>query len=497
MKVVPYKKRKVIEIYFVLYLAALILLIPGKESDKNAFTDEYGSPLFQLDFNLKAEKSTLNYVYSVDSMGVHIEKADSVNLIFHTGDVTNIRYEFIVEDLLRRNKLILSSINNSTSKFFRIEKIDNEQTAKFFWQPSFNDLSNKSYLVRVIATAIGRSGKNQGKEIRSSTQFSMNITIANQNTNLLTVQNSANDSLLISNNSQFSNQPFFVQTGNIILIPQQDIIKTIAYSRWQNIINVSGLNPKTDLLKQPTISLSKSADDDKVGNAVIKNYTENWIAIEGVAPAYGSMKVKLQLTRKYDGQEKSIEFKIENQLLGEPKFSNTMYPGINYKFEPNLPLLTLQSTKAILRTNDGKNILYSSNEGTPFWFTPSINDTGKFLEFIRYIDNNEVGQKYSIKIISFPNPVINRVSEIEKNKVRIYTTSYGIYNGSENIITKIEIVDGNIKAREIIGQKVTQNDKMQHQQVFEIINTNPNSTFSFKIRAISSNGTKSSLVNYP
>ncbi len=110
MKVIPYKKRRNVEIYFVLYLAALILLIPGKESDKTAQTDEFGSPLYQLDFNLKAEKSTLNYVFFVDSLGIHLENADSVNYIFHTGDVEDVRYEFIVEDLLRRNKAFRKNI---------------------------------------------------------------------------------------------------------------------------------------------------------------------------------------------------------------------------------------------------------------------------------------------------------------------------------------------------------------------------------------------------
>ncbi len=498
MKIVPYKKRKNIEIYFVLYLAALILLIPGKESDKTPHTDEFGSPLFQLDFIVKAEKASMNFLISMDSSGMKLVSADSINTVFYTGNVENVRYEFIVEDLLHRNKLVLTSNENNSTKFFKVINDDKEQAAKFFWYPSLSDMSNKSYLVNVIATAVGKSGKNKGSELKSVTQFALNITFSNQKNDYLVLQNMQNDSMLTNiEQPANTNSQLIVQTGNIIMLPQQDVIRTIAYGRWQNIINVNGLNPKTDLLRQPVLTVMKTAEDDRAGTAYIKGYSEDWITIEGIAPSYGSMKVKLQLTRKYDSQEKSIEFMIENQRLGEPKFANVIYPGINYKIEPNLPLLTMQSTKAILRTSDGKSVLYSSNEGAPFWFSPSTNDTGKILELIRYIDNNQVGQKYSIKVSGYPLPLITKVAEIEKNnKLRIFTTSYGIYNNDENIVTRLEVLEGNIKVREIIGLKSTDSNKNQHQQVFEITNVN-NNPLVFKIRAVTINGSKSSILDYP
>ena len=498
MKVVPYKKRKIIEIYFILYLAALILLIPGKESDKSPNTDEFGSPMFQLDFIVKAEKSTLNFLITTDSSGLKLVNADSINTIFYTGSVEDVKYEFIVEDLLQRNKLVLTSDANNSTKFFKVINNDNEQSASFYWYPSLSDLRNRSYLVNVIATAIGKTGKNKGNELKSTTQFSLNVTFSNQKQDFALLQSDTMPIIVNpANNQTINNNQMIMQTGNIIMLPQQDLIKTIAYGRWQNIINISGLNPKTDLLRQPNLSVVKTADEDRAGTAYIKGYSEDWIAIEGIAPSFGSMKVKLQVTRKFDAQEKSIEFSVENQRLGEPKFANVMYPGINYKIEPNLPLLTLQSTKAVLRTIDGKNILYSSNEGMPFWFSPSINDTGKVLELLRFIDNNQIGQKYTIKVSGYPIPAINRVAEVEKNKLRIFTTSYGTYNNDENIISRIEIIEGNIKVREIIGLKSTDNSKNQHQQVFEIVSGMAGSSLNFKIRAVALNGAKSQIFNYP
>jgi hypothetical protein len=51
------RKKRVIEIYFVLYLAALILLIPQSKKEEENGKHNAENRIFQLPFNLKAEKT--------------------------------------------------------------------------------------------------------------------------------------------------------------------------------------------------------------------------------------------------------------------------------------------------------------------------------------------------------------------------------------------------------------------------------------------------------
>jgi len=97
----------------------------------------------------------------------------------------------------------------------------------------------------------------------------------------------------------------------------------------------------------------------------------------------------------------------------------------------------------------------------------------------------------------YPNPEIVRVSETAKNTVRIFTNCYGIVKNRENYISSIDVLSGNVKVREIIGAQKNDEGTFLFKQVFELTPSNSSSEFSFKIRAIASNGQKSEIFSYP
>lgn len=218
--------------------------------------------------------------------------------------------------------------------------------------------------------------------------------------------------------------------------------------------------------------------------------------IKGEAPGYGVMKISVALTRHSDGKEAIREFRVIPQLINEPKFQSIVYPDIRYTFDPRLPILSNQKTHSYLKTQDGK--VYSSSEnGGAFSFTPSFNDTGKILFFERYVDNNLIGQRHSVRISMYPQPEIERISEVGKNTIRIFTSCFGLHKGSENYISKIEIIKGNAKVREIIGAQKEDKDKLNIKQTFECTPQNSNSEFTFTFRAVAVNGQKSEVMTYP
>jgi hypothetical protein len=74
-------KRRGTEIYFVLYLSALILLLPGKQEKKSSDAVDAITAIFQQSFSLLPEKNSLLSKITTDSTGATILQLDTSNVL--------------------------------------------------------------------------------------------------------------------------------------------------------------------------------------------------------------------------------------------------------------------------------------------------------------------------------------------------------------------------------------------------------------------------------
>ena len=493
------RKKRIVEVYFILYLAALVLLIPGKENGHK--DNEVKTPrqrFFQLPFSLKPEKNALNAIVKIDSMGMTIISIDSVNTIFYTGQVKDIKFDVTIEDRNTRQVLTLDKQNEVETDFFRYSGDQSTQSLKFYWDPPFYDRKSKTYIVKVQAQAVSTDPESQGLIVEDIIQFSLNLNyITDFNSNILIASDAIDTNVLTNTGNDLAeSRSLLLSQTNLFLSPREEIVKSLAYSQWENEITIFGLDPKFDLRRQPEIKISRQPDNRIGGSAKVKSFTESGILIIGETPGFGVMTVSLSLTRHADGKEVIREFKVQPQLMEEPKFEQVLYPDIKYTFDPKLPVLSGQKAYSVLKSSDGK-IYASSETGGVFTYIPSMSDTGKVLYFERFVNNNLIGQKHTVRVSMFPQPEIVRVAEIDRNTFRIFTNSYGMYKGRENYISRIEIKDGNVKVREIIGAQKNEEGTFTYKQVFEITPTGKSSDISFKVQAVSVNGQKSEVLSYP
>jgi hypothetical protein len=494
------RKKRVIEIYFVLYLAALILLIPQskKEEEENGkiLAD---NRIFQLPFNLKAEKNALNTLLTFDSTGMKIVSADTVNTIYFTGNVKNVKFEFEIEDQSINRKINLMDEKSGNTRYFRVSEDLENQNAKFMWHPVMNELKNNTYVVNVEATAVSNDPETLGTVVKDNIRFILNYQVvydfegAAVALEMAGVNENRIDTVVIS--AEGDSRTLF--SPNVILTPTDDIVRSIAYTKWRNEIFVFGLDLNSDLRRQPIIEISHLPDKSNKGTAKIVGFTNNTIVVEGDTPEFGSIKVKLNIIRHADGKELSREFRVIAELLDDPIYSEIMYPDVKFTIEPNLPMLSNRENVTKLMNSEGKAV-YVSENNMPFTFTPTTADIDKEYTIERYVNDKIIGKKFKISVKDFPEPEIQRIARFEKNKVRVFTNSYGLYQGSENYIKSIEITEGNAVAREIIGaQNISKDKQIITKQVFEIVPRDDSKPFSFKIRAIAQNNKKSKIVSYP
>lgn len=493
MKPVPIRKRRMIEIYFVLYLAALILLLPGRENESDKNNGDANSNSL-LPYSLQPEKTTLNCRLTYDSSGVKILSLDSVNTVFYKGDVEDVRFEFVVEDEALRQKLYLKSDSLTLTRNFRIQEIADRNAATFYWQPSLNERTNKTYLVHVFAEAKSKKndkGDNQSTPLKLKTQFSLNIMFADRLTGLENGANPMPGTTIIGDPSQ--NPVSIAQLSEVFLEPSEKIVKTIAFEHWSNTVNIFGLNPKSDLKREPVIKIIHQPENNG-GSAYIASFSTNMFELKGDAPQYGNLKVQLSVIRKWDNQQITTEFLVQPQPVKPPEYPKVVYPGIKYIINPNLPIISGQRTKALIK--DGNNVRAVSHQGEEFAFTPVISDTGKIMTLELYINDNLFGEKHIIRVINYQDPEIVRLNTIENGVVHIQTRSYGEHNGKENFIGKLEI-EGNAIYRELIGKSSSDNDKKVYLQTFRISRKFADKPFEFKVKAVDQRGKKSWSKIYP
>ena len=486
------KRNRNVEIYFILYLAALIFLLPDSGKDVEKSGSDMGIPVFQQPFSLIPEKTSLTCLLARDSSGVKIISIDSINTIYYSGEVQDIKFEMIIEDQTSKQSISLASDKLSEIDNFRLEEREDQHSAVFYWKPPLHNDLNKTYLVRVIVTGTLKNPQysdNQqitdNRKFKLNTQFSLNIIYLNSGPLELAQKSDSitntTQPLGIPNN--FINNTIFPETFS--LFPENNDLRAIAYQKWTNNVYANNINFIRDI-KKPEVIINLDPDDNG-GTASILAIQENKISIQGKTPSVGRMKVGLKVIRKYDDREFIAYFNVSPQLIQAPDYDRYMYPDQVYTISPNLPVLGNETTAFI---KDGSFVRARSIQGEKFQFKPDISDTGKTLTLEMYIDNSLYGQKHYIRVLNHPNPEFIEVINRKKGEIEVITNAFGIVNNVKNEVVDF-VIDGNAKFEEKRGGYKNYTNPIRTVQHFIFTPANNSKSFNFRIIAIDKRGKRS------
>lgn len=457
-------KRRGSEIYFVLYLAALILLLPGKQDKKPSEAIDAITALFQQSFSLLPEKNSLLSKITTDATGASILQLDTSNVLLLTGNIRDVSFECIVED--QQNAEVIQ-VASKEGEHFSIVYDSTKKLVFFSWHPPVSMLAslNKSisYVVTVKAKAKPFiSGKNPELQqllrsanatLQTEARFSISILTegigeappkivympAETTFTRMVYQpalNSENPSPIIAEGNglnggiPFIEQDFTMQSMN----PKLDVV---AFQPWTNKIFVQGIYSTNDYVGKPVVTF-ESRTNDNTGNAELVDIRQGELMIRGIAPSKSAMIVRVTARRKADSKTVSTEFIVDPKPLSEPDIPKFMYPYYFYTFKPNIPSSTNMYSRVILRNS--QRILEERQQGLPFSYTPDIEDTGTVVYFERSINGQSAGKSYAIRIEPFPNPEITAKSKVGTTVI-VEVRSYGKFKGRPNL-SRIEYVKG-------------------------------------------------------
>ena len=115
----PQRKRRRVEIYFVLYLVALVLLMPDRMDQQDANVDTQAIVNARLEFSPDRMRLTCNI--ERDSAGMmRIESLDSLNVIRYTGTVTDLEVSARIEEV-ETGQILTVQPGSSPTPLFALE----------------------------------------------------------------------------------------------------------------------------------------------------------------------------------------------------------------------------------------------------------------------------------------------------------------------------------------------------------------------------------------
>jgi hypothetical protein len=427
------------EIYFVLYLTAILLLLP---EGKKIYDDYIVSDNNRV--YIKAEKSMLNVRLKVEQGKSVVISADTINIIYPVGKIDSIKYDFKLNSNNISNTIYTSN-QQVNSNAFRV--IENDEGIAFFsWTPRNINTINKNFEVFVDAEIYAF-----GKEMPqiSSLRFAINTFFIDE----LEIASNKNDEFNNLSQNQFSTENIQSNSNtqiilnsplsSIVFFPENPV-SAIALSRWKSIVRVFGIDLTKDLKYKPKIIANVEYD------IKIDDIDNNAIYLSGLTSSSEEYKVSIEIERNQDSRIASTDFVVKPIMLQFPDYPKIMYPNYNYTFKPNLPQNSNNSFTAKLIYND--KIIANSENGSAFKFIPQFDDTNKVIKFNRYYDDKLIDSKDNIRIVSPPIPEITKKS-FSNGVLTITTKSYGkLNNDGYNVVSKLVFDNQNIRYQDLTGE---------------------------------------------
>jgi hypothetical protein len=480
----PSRRRKVsVEVYFVLYLSAIVLLLgttTSKREDREAELEEAIVQLLTPDFRLDAERVALLYRfvpagYAGDTSGIRINR-DSVNTIRARGSFSDVDFSIVgIQDTASGQQLPLQSATLTRQ---------GDRAAIFTWRPR-QTTQNAIYRVTVAAVATPLPPSNtmrpelreriteilQRHRVTDSVTFTVNVFAVNSLVATMPPTNLLNDT---GSRGAFA----VAETIRTVLSPSGQVqstafqpvdpaLRTVSRAPWSNTIIASGV-------VNPTVT-SRNAQITSISNGLIK--------VSGIAPATGEQQVVVEGIQA-DGTKVTARFTVSAAPLDPPNLPPVFYPGNQITVDFSSNGVSDGQISVDVSLNQTK-IMDRSRTSARFRVTPQT--TGQLL-FQRYVGNTEM-DKFTVNVEPIPAPQVGKpdfqVQEGEDVAI-VQTKSYGMVGAQDNLAElKIEI--GNAEEPELVK---TVTDGMEHTRTWRIKRRDKRNPFDFTIYAIDQRGSR-------
>lgn len=438
------KRRKVsIEVYFVLYLSAIVLLMgtpttPSKHEDP----DEVIRALreFMIDFHVDVEKVALAYTMLPPGLDVYPISSqlrrDSVNVVKAWGSVENVSFE------------IAGIRDTSTGQMLPTESVTLQNAgptqASVHWRPK-GPLQNRVYAITIAASAdpvvpaavpassrdrVEAALRSEGR-VRDTVTFTVSVFAVSDSSMVHAVvekQRGIPDTSTLGflGRSPYPGAAPSYSVGPFDAVPGQQPVMVSAGQRWTNRIVFSGITNVDTELDPPTFEPSSIRKSGSSGGV---------IELSGPAFASPEQTVTVTARRRSDGRIASTTFVVKTGKLSSPSVPTDLFVGETYTI--NFGADDVDASQITIRVKEnGKLVL--NDEPALLTYRPRSAGSATFERYV----SGRLESHYDAAITPLPLPIVIAIRKESSDRGVITTKSYGTFAGKANMAV-LTIPDGN------------------------------------------------------
>lgn len=452
----PRRRRLAIDVYFVLYLTAIVLLLgtaPLARDASELELEEAIARLIDTDFSIEVER--VGMFIPLEGAAVPREasaesgsfRGDTINEVRASGTFESVRFRILeVVDTLsgeRRdpeNALLLRSSDSS---------------ARFLWTDG-DRRRPAVYLVRIEGEAEPvippsvvepklrqriRSILTERHLLRDTVEFTVNLVNLQQIIAQLQAEQAPGfsraegDTAVVSPDEallRFLQQNSLVGGRSFAAAVRQANVYASPDGSWSQGVAIAGVDPERVSVLSPE-------------DVRITGRSASAIEISGPAPLSGSRPVNLTL-RASNGEEVSVGFTVQAVSSESPSIPGTLYANTTYsldfrtgQIDANRMTVSIVENGAVRREGLGPVLEY----------TPAEAGTGRFE---RYVDGRPF-DSWGFSVREIPSPSLTLVRD-DGDSVIVRTTSFGQNNGAPNRAILTVLSGQNVGIPQLIDERV-------------------------------------------
>ena len=482
------KRRLSVEVYFVLYLTAIILLL-GTSPSNNRYDSQLEEAfvnLLKTDFEVDVEKPALwipilpaNLIH--DTLAQQLSR-DTINIIRAHGSFSSVEFHIVsIEDTLSGDALPVERATlikeSDSSRIFRWNQgkavdpavyiVSVEAVARPVIPSTISSPEERSRIEKVVE---------EKALMRDTAFFSISVTptspellLAIRNPPTLSSDGTIDDTVsqldeLLSLLSATSGSSGFRAT------PTNDVVTAPPGGTWQQRVAVYGSTSGVRASGAPGVRVSSSGT--------------NYVDLVGTAPSSGEKEVQVSI-KTPSGESAVVSFIVRASPLTDAQIPQVMYTGESYPLNFTSEGVDVNSITVSIIENGRRK---AQNHSPILEYRPS--ETSGIVTFERYVDG-KLADSYKATLRTLPKPIIT-IREEGKNSLLIETTTYGQINGRNNSAI-CRIASGNAKDPEIVDTKVDNVNK-RIRTTWKVESKNPSQEFAFKLHVWDQRGQKQSRV---
>lgn len=483
-----HRKRRRVEIYFVLYLVALVLLMPDRMDHQDATVDTQAIVNARLEFS--PDRMRLTCRVERDSAGVmRIMSLDSLNVIRYTGTVTDLEVSARIEEVETGQVLTVQPGNSPTPLFSLIHE-PQRNAVVFHWNPTGEQAVMRTYRVTISGSGVPvrTSGANSGDadeiptglRMTGSTQFVLTTQVDDEQAPTIITVAGGRDTLVLRDTSRLGGA---AALGEFWVEPARDIIATVSQRQWSNRVSIGGADPSRDLVGLPVVRVI----GEQIGD-VQRTTDQRTILLTGKAPRAGSCTIEVRVTRR-DGQTRTTSFVVNATAMPSVNAPDVVFPGVEYVIDPRLP--SIENVRAVIR--DGEREIAGTTESV-LRVRFAARDTGRSLVFERYVDGVREGAPQTILVKNFPPPTIRSVDRGSDARKKIIVVQFYAADRSTNR-PRLRILDGNAAdVKRLAGNlraASSERPAVSWLETFEVTQRDASRPFTFRVQAFDDRGASS------